>query len=151
MTQHFSLRSGLSLLAFCWHKMWDHNGFNSGWTYHRLNSVGHFRHICLSYLHCIVQGLGKIGWDAPGTLHFKRRTQKTEKCVIQSHDLSRSCAQNQTKGCVVCVVSYPRPAAGLSGVQMFPSWCSPPSHIQTTSCKRQILKHTHRFTMSPAV
>ena len=142
MTHNFSLSSGLSFLAFCWHKMWDLNWFNRGWTYHRLYSVGHFRHICLSYLHCIVQGLCKIGWDAPGTLHFKRRTQKTEKCVSQSHNLSRIWARNQTKWRVVCVVSYPRPAAGLSGVQMFPSWCSPPSRIQTTSCKHQILKHT---------
>lgn len=35
-----------------------------------------------SYLHGVVQGFSKIGWNAPGTFHFTRRTEQT---MIQEH------------------------------------------------------------------
>lgn len=61
--------------------------------------------------------------------------------VSESHQLSRTWQQNPSAA-GSCVASYPRREADPSGFQMFPSWWSPPSRIQTTSCKHQILKRT---------
>lgn len=38
-----------------------------------------FLKVLLSHLHCIVEGLSKIGWNAPGTLHFKRKRKKEKR------------------------------------------------------------------------
>lgn len=61
--------------------------------------------------------------------------------VSESHQLSRTWQQNPSAA-GSCVASYPRREADPSDFQMFPSWWSPPSRIQTTSCKHQILKRT---------
>lgn len=60
------------------------------------------------HLHCVVQSLSKIGWNAPGTLHFKMGGKKSLKRSVKGLTIKK-------RG----IHAYPRPAGGPPDFQMF--------------------------------
>lgn len=93
----------------------------------------------LSYLHGVIQSLCKVCGNTPGALDWKR----WNNVIIILAPTQRKWCQNRNS-------SYPRPAGGPSGIRRFPSWCSPPSRIQTASCRHQTLKQKFRISRSPS-